>query len=119
MASGRRPGKNSKADRSAVVAATGLLHHRRGWAWTLVASLAGLIAAIGARPGTGGTAALLLGVVALLMLVVFVVALAMVCVVTTRLRRHPADVHGPARAAHRSARRPVLAHQHDLHRHPV
>jgi hypothetical protein len=106
-----------------VIAAAGLLHHRRGWIWMLVASVAGFIVtiAVTASVATGGTAYLLLRLVALLMLVVFLVCMVMVIADTARLHRHAPEVRGPARAVHGAARHPVLAHphHHHRHRHPV
>lgn len=104
-----------------MVAAAELLHHRRGWIWTLVVSLVGLIVAVAvtANAATRGTADVLLRLVELLMLLVFLVSAVMVIVETARLRQHTPEVHGPARAVHRTARRPILAHPHDRHRHPV
>jgi hypothetical protein len=120
MTTGRPPGDTAAAAHPAVLATAGLLHHRRGWIWTLALSLAGFIVAVAvaATVTTEGTASLLLDLAGLLMLVVFVVALVMVCVVTARLRRHAPEVRGPARAVHRTARHPVLAHPHARHRHP-
>ncbi len=104
-----------------MIAAAGLLHHRRGWIWTLVVSAAGFIVAVAvtANVATGGTPYVLLHLVEVLMLLVFLVSLTMVIVETARLRRHPPAVRGPARAVHRTAPHPVLAHPHDRHRHPV
>ncbi|HEY2441569.1 MAG TPA: hypothetical protein VGI31_00390, partial [Streptosporangiaceae bacterium] len=114
MAPGQQAGDTAAAADPAVLATAGLLHHRRGWIWTLAVSLAGFIIAvvIAAKPATGGTASFLLDLVGLLMLIVFVVALIMVVVVTQRLRQHAPDIRGPALAVHRTARRPALAHPH-------
>jgi hypothetical protein len=121
MTSGKQPGYAAEAAHPAVQASAGQLHHRRGWIWTLVASLAGFIIAvvIAAKPATGGTASFLLDLVGLVMLIVFVVALVMVLVITARLRQHAPEVRGPALAVHRATPRPALAHPHDRHRHPV
>jgi hypothetical protein len=118
MTSGHKPGHTVAAPDPAVLASTAMLHHRRGWIWTLLVSLAGFIVAVAvaANNATGGTASFLLDLVGLVMLIVFVVALAMIFVLTARLRQHAPAVRGPALAAHRTARRPVLAHPHD-HRH--
>jgi hypothetical protein len=43
----------------------------------------------------------------------------MVFVGTARLRQHAPPVRGPALAAHRTARRPVLVHPHHHRPHPV
>lgn len=95
-----------------------MMHHRRGWIWTLVGSLVGFIVAVvfAAKPTTAGTASFLLDLVGLLMLIVFVVALVMILVVTARLRQHAPEVRGPALAVHRGTPRPALTHPHD-HRH--
>ncbi|MGH3157261.1 MAG: hypothetical protein ACRDNF_11885 [Streptosporangiaceae bacterium] len=121
MASRQQPGDVAPAAHPDVAATAGLLHHRRGWIWTLVVSLAGLIAAVAvaANPATAGTASFLLDLVGLLMLIVFVVALVMVFVITARLRQHAPEARGLALTLHRGARHPVLAHPHDRHHHPV
>jgi predicted lipid-binding transport protein (Tim44 family) len=75
--------------------------------------------AAAASGGTGGTASFLLDLVGLLMVIVFVVALAMVFVDTARLRQHAPAVRGPALATHRTSRRPVLVHPHHHRPHPV
>ncbi|HEX4061347.1 MAG TPA: hypothetical protein VHY58_10040 [Streptosporangiaceae bacterium] len=120
MTSGEQPGQAAAPDHPAVLDTAGLLHHRRGWIWTLAVSLVGFIvaAAAGAKPTTGGTASFLLDLVALLMLIVFVVALVMILVITARLRQRAPQVRGSALAVHRAARHPVLAHPHDRRRHP-
>jgi hypothetical protein len=121
VTSGKRPGRTGKATDPAVIAAAGSLHHRRGWIWTLVATVVGFIVAfaVTASVATRGTAYLLLSLVQLLMLIVFLVSLTIVIVETARLRRHAPAVHQPARAIHRTAHHRVLAHPHDRHRHPV
>jgi hypothetical protein len=121
MGSGQQSGQDAGEAHPAAAASAGLLHHRRGWIWTLVASLAGLIVAfaVAATVITGGTASFLLDLVGLLMLAVFVVALVMVFVITAQLRQHAPEVRGPALAAHRAASRPVLAHPHNRHHHPL
>src|SRR5580658_3964489 len=115
MASRQPPSDAAPAAHPAVAASAGLLHHRRGWIWTLVVSLAGFIAAaaVAANPASGGTASFLLDLVALVMFAVFVAALVMVFVITARLRQHAPEVRGPALTLHRGARRPMLAHPHD------
>ena len=102
-------------------ATAGLLHNRRGWIWVLVVSAVGVLVAVTVTvdAATRGTADLLLRLVELLMAVVFLVSVTMVAVGTARLRRHAPAARGPARATHRTARHPVLAHPHDRHRHPV
>lgn len=121
MTSAQRPGGTVAAASPGVQAAARLLHHRWGWIWTMVVSLAGFVvaAAAAASSGTGGTASFLLDLVGLLWVIVFVVALAMVFVGTARLRQHAPAVRGPTLAAHRTARRPVLVHPHHHRPHPV
>jgi hypothetical protein len=121
VTTGKQPSRTGTASDPAVVATTGLLHHRRGWIWMLAVSVVGCIAAfaVSANVATGGTAYLILRLVALLMLLIFLVALTMVIVDTARLRGHPLLVREPARTAHRTARHPVLAPPHHRHRHPV
>lgn len=87
----------------------------------MVASLTGFVVAVAAAAsnGAGGTASFLLDLVGLLMVIVFVVALAMVFVDTARLRQHAPAVRGPARATHRTAHRSVLVHPHHHRPHPV
>jgi hypothetical protein len=122
MAPGKQPDHTDTATaHPAVLATAGLLHHRRGWIWMLVASVAGFIVAVAftVNLAPGGTAYVLLSVVEVVMLLVFLISLTMVIVDTSRLRRHPLVVREPARAVHRSTRRSVLAHPHDRHRHPV
>lgn len=122
MAPERLPGHPGTAQgHPAVTAAAGLLHHRRGWIWTLVASVAGFIVAVAftVNVPSGGTAYVILSVIEVVMLLVFLISLTMVIVITARLRQHAPEVRGPARDAHRSARPSILAHPHDRHRHPV
>jgi hypothetical protein len=121
MAPGQRHGSTGTASDPAVIATAGLLHRRRGWIWMLAVSAVGSIAAVAVitLTATTGTAYVLLTLTALLMLLVFVISLTMVFVDTARLRGQAPGARGPALAAHRTARRPVLAHPHDRHRHPV
>jgi hypothetical protein len=114
-----RPRPAAKAD-PAVATTARLLHHRRGWIWLLAASAVGFGAALAASftLAAGGTAYVIVSVVEVVMLIVFVVAGTFIIVDTSRLRRHPAQVRGPAQAAHRSAGHQVLAHPHSRHHHP-
>jgi hypothetical protein len=100
MASGQQPGNAVAAADPAVLATAGLLHHRRGWIWTLVVSLAGFIVAVAVavNAATGGTASFLLDLVGLLMVIVFLVPLTMVFVVTARLRQLPPEPPSAAEA---------------------
>ena len=118
---GKHPGRTGTASDPAVIATAGLLHHRRGWIWMLVVSMAGCIVAVAVTldVATRGTAYVLLSLVELLMLLVFLTSLTMVIVDTVRLRQRAPEARGPARAIHRTARHPVLAHPHNRHRHPV
>src|SRR3984957_4413842 len=120
MGAAPKPGRTAATTDPAVHATAGLLHRRRGWIWTLVVSLVGFIVAawVAARPATGGTASLILDLIALLMVIAFVAALIMVLVVTARLRKHAPEVRGPALAVHRSTRHPVLAHPYNRRHHP-
>jgi hypothetical protein len=102
MTSAQRPSGAIAATNPGVQSAARLLHHRWGWIWTMVASLAGFVVAA-ASAGTGRTASFLLDLIGLVMVVVFfVVALAMVVVDTARLRQHAPAVRGPALATHRT-----------------
>jgi hypothetical protein len=122
MASGKQTGHTGTAKgHPAVTAATGLLHHRRGWTWTLVASAAGFIVVLAVTliVAVRGTASVILSVIEVLMLLVFLISLAMVIVYTSRLRQHAPSVREPAGTAHRAARGSLLSHPHNLRRHPV
>jgi hypothetical protein len=89
-----------------------LLHRRRGWAWTAVGSLAGLVvyALIGAHffPNPTGAMAAVSAVIVLLLLALAAVGLIVAVVDTVRLHRRDAAIR--AQASGRTSHHPVLAH---------
>jgi hypothetical protein len=89
-----------------------LLHRRRGWAWTAVGSLAGLVVdtAIGAHffPNATGAVGAVSGVIVLMLLALAAVGLIVAVVDTVRLHRRDAAIR--ARASGRASHYPVLAH---------
>jgi len=89
-----------------------LRHRRRGWAWTLGASLVAFIAfvAIGTIlwPGGTGAASVISGFTVILLLALAVVALTAVITDTVRLRRRERSVR--ANAASRTSQRPEPLH---------
>jgi hypothetical protein len=97
---------------SRVAAAVHLLHRRRGWAWTLGASLVAFVAfvAIGASlwPNATGALAATSGFIVVLLLALAVVALTAVITDTVRLRRREPFVR--AQATGRTSYHPVAAH---------
>ena len=100
------------ADRR-VAATVRLLHRRRGWAWTTVASLllflvvAGVVGALNPSPGA---AAVVGGVSILVLAVLTVVGLAAVVTDTVRLRRANSEIREQARR--QVSHHPVYAHPH-------
>jgi hypothetical protein len=95
-----------------VAALVYLLYRRRGWAWTLGASLVALVAfvAIGTSlwPGGTGAVSVISGFTVLLLLALAVVALTAVITDTVRLRRREPSVR--AHAASRTSYHPVATH---------
>lgn len=91
-----------------VAATVRLLHRRRGWAWTAVGSLIGLIACalISARlsPNAAGVS----GAVVIVLVALAVTGLVVAVVDTVRLHRRDAAVQANARA--RASHYPVVAH---------
>jgi hypothetical protein len=89
-----------------------LLHRRRGWAWTAVGSLVGLVAyaLIGAHffPHATGVVGAVSAVIAALLLALAAVGLIVAVVDTVRLHRRDAAIR--ARASGRTSHYPVLAH---------
>src|SRR5262245_33311723 len=88
------------------------LHRRRGWAWTLGASLVALVAfvAIGTTlwPGGTGAVSVISGFTVILLLALAVVALTAVITDTVRLRRREPSVR--AHAASRTSYHPLATH---------
>jgi uncharacterized membrane protein len=95
-----------------VAAVVYLLHRRRGWAWTLGASVVALVVfvAIGTVlwPGGTGPVSVISGFTVILLLALAVVALAAVITDTVRVRRRGPSVR--AQAASRTSHYPVAAH---------
>jgi hypothetical protein len=95
-----------------VIAVVYLLHRRRGWTWTLGASLVALVAfvAIGTSlwPGGTGAVSVISGFTVILLLALAVVALTAVITDTVRLRRREPSVR--AHGASRTSFHPVAGH---------
>lgn len=93
-------------------AAVRLLHRRRGWAWTLGASLiavvAFLISGVSFWPEAAGTVSAISGIIVVLLLVLALVALIVVIADTVQLRRRHSPVRGAA--LRQTSHHPVAAH---------
>jgi hypothetical protein len=105
------PGHSGGAD-PGVSAAVRLLHRRRGWAWTLGASVlavvAFLISGVSFWPGATGTVGAISGIIVAALLLLAVVALMVVIVDTVQLRRRYSSVRNAA--IRRTSHHPVAAH---------
>jgi hypothetical protein len=101
------------ADRR-VAATVRLLHRRRGWAWTTVASVVLFLVAAGVtgalNPGPAGAGAVVGGVFVLLLAVLTVAGLVAVVADTVRLHRANPEVREQARR--RTSHHPVTAYPH-------
>ena len=95
-----------------VSAAVRVLHRRRGWAWTLGASViavvAFLISGVNFWPKAAGTVSAISGIIVTLLLLLALVALIVVIVDTVQLRRRHSSVRDAA--IRRASHHPVAAH---------
>ena len=106
-----RPGMDPDTD-PRVAATVHLLHRRRGWAWTLGASLVAFVAfaaiVTSLWPNATGALETISGLIFILLLALAVVALTAVITDTVRLRRREPSVR--AHAISRTSYHPVVAH---------
>jgi hypothetical protein len=111
-ATARRDGRRSSGDSQQVGSAVRLLHRRRGWAWTGLGSLVGLVvyAVIGVHFFQNLTGALnvIAAIPVFVLPVLTVIGLVMVVVDTVRLGRHQDKVR--ASAAAMAVHHPLYAH---------
>jgi hypothetical protein len=106
-AGGEDPGSDPR-----VAAIVRLLHRRRGWAWTLGASLVAFVAFVAILtslwPNATGEPGVISGFIIILLLALAVVALTAVITDTVRLRRREPSIR--AHATSRTSYHPAAAH---------